>query len=453
MLRPKPNEDLAAIVQRGKSRPVRKWLLILAGCVLAGGAAWFLLTKQKAENGEPEYVTEPARIGRISLVVTAAGNLAPINQVIIGSELSGRVDEVYVDTNDSVAKNEPVAKLDTSKLDQQTERSRAAFLESEARVSQSRATLQEARAALARQEELHRLSGGRTPSKATMETSLATVSRAEADLESALASVEGAAADVRSFESDLEKAIIRSPVDGVVLSRSIEVGQTVAASFTAPTLFTIAEDLRKMELLVSVTEADIGRVQAGQTATFTVDAWPGRTYTATVKKVAFGSNNNQTAGSSGGGGSGSGAGGSGVTTGVVTYSTELEVANEDLSLRPGMTATVDIAIVDKDDILVVPNSALRFNPEEAAAIGKPDDDKRTLVESLSPRGGRRWRGNSGSRPGGGGQEPRVYTLIDGEPVEILVTPGITDSRLTEITGGALEPDMPVIVSIKPKSAA
>ncbi len=450
MLRPKPNEDLAAIVQRGKSRPVRKWMLILAGCVLAAGGTWFFLTKQNHKNGGLEYITEPARIGRISLVVTAAGNLAPINEVVIGSELSGRVDEVYVDTNDPVTKNQPVAKLDTSKLDQQTERSRAALLAAEARVSQAKATLLEAEAALARQEELLQLSGGRTPSKATMETSRATVSRAEADLESASASVAGAEAEVRAFESDLEKAILRSPVDGVVLSRSIEVGQTVAASFTAPTLFTIAEDLRKMELLVSVTEADIGRVQEGQTATFSVDAWPARTYTATVKKVAFGSSNNQTAGAGGGG---SGGNNPGVTAGVVTYGAELEVSNDDLSLRPGMTATVDIAIVDKNGILVVPNSALRFDPEAAAAIGKPDDDKRTLVQSLAPRGGRRWRGNSGPRPGGGGQEPRVYTLINGELVEIPVTPGITDSRLTEITGGALEPDTPLIVSIKPKSAA
>ena len=200
--------------------------------------------------------------------------------------------EVYVDTNDPVKKDQPLAKLDTSKLEQQTERSRAALLAAKARVSQAEATLLESQAALARQEELHELSGGKTPSRATMETSRATVARAEADLESAKAAVAGAEADVRAFESDLQKAIIRSPVDGVVLSRSIEVGQTVAASFTAPTLFTIAEDLKKMELFVSVSEADIGRVEEGQTATFSVDAWPTRTYTATVKKVAFGSANN-----------------------------------------------------------------------------------------------------------------------------------------------------------------
>jgi HlyD family secretion protein len=276
-----------------------------------------------------------------------------------------------------------------------------------------------------------------------MENSRATVARAEADLESTRAAVAGAEAEVRAFERDLEIAIIRSPVDGVVLARSVEVGQTVAASFTAPTLFTIAEDLRKMELLVSVAEADIGRVAAGQTATFSVDAWPGRTYTATVKKVAFGSANNQTAG---------GANAAAAASGVVTYSTELDVANDDLSLRPGMTATVDISIVDKRDILVVPNAALRFDPEAAAAIGKPADDSgRTLVQSLTPGG--RWRGFGQARPGSASNEPRVWTLRDGQPAPLAVTLGITDGRFTEITGGELKEDVEVIVSVKPAPTA
>lgn len=446
MNRPESNEDLATVVQRGRSRPLRKWLLILAGIAVLGGGAWFYLTTNGKDETRAEYVTEPAGLGGISLVVTAAGNLAPTNQVVIGSELSGTIVEVNVDTNDPVKKGQPLAKLDTSKLNQQTERSRAALLAAKARVSQAKATLQEAKAAFSRQQELHQLSGGKTPSRATMETSRATVSRAEADLESAEAAVAGAEAEVRAFERDLEKAIIRSPVDGVVLSRSVEVGQTVAASFTAPTLFTIAEDLRKMELLVSVTEADIGRVEAGQTATFSVDAWPTRSYTATVKKVAFGSNNNQSTG-----GGNNNANSSASTTGVVTYSAELEVANDDLSLRPGMTATVDIAIVDKQDILVVPNSALRFDPEAAAAIGKPDETKRTLVQSLSPGGRRHWRrGSSASQGGSASDGPRVFTLANGEPVEIPVTPGITDGRITEITGGSLKPGTLVIVSIKPK---
>jgi HlyD family secretion protein len=443
----KPNDssdDLAAIVASGASRPARKWLFVTLAAALIGAGVWYFLSRDDKAVQKDEFQTQEAKTGRIALIVTAAGNLAPTNQVVVGSELSGTAEDVLVDTNDQVKKGQPLARLDTSKLDQQTERSRAALLASKARVSQAEATLAESQAALARQEELHKLSGGKTPSRATMETSRASVARAEADLESAKAAVAGGEAEVRAFESDLEKTIIRSPVDGIVLSRSIEVGQTVAASFTAPTLFTIAEDLKKMELLVNVSEADIGRIEAGQTATFTVDAWPSRNYTAKVKKVAFGAVGTGTTSSSG-----SGGGSSASASSVVTYSTELEVANEDLSLRPGMTATVDIAIVDKDNILVVPNAALRFDPEAAKAIGKPDATKRTLVQSLSPGGGRRWRGTPPPKAGSTDSTPRVWTLKNGEPSEIIVTTGITDGRFTEIVDGEVPVGTPLIISIKP----
>jgi HlyD family secretion protein len=433
------SEDLATIVASGASRPVRKWIFITIAVALVGAGVWYYMGRNKGGEQKAEYHTEESKIGRISLIVTAAGNLAPTNQIIVGSELSGTAKEVLVDTNDQVKKGQTLAVLDTSKLDQQTARSRATLLASKARVSQAQATLAESKAALARQEELHELSGGKTPSRATMETSRATVARAEADLGSAQATVVGAEAEVRSFESDIAKAIIRSPVDGIVLARSIEVGQTVAASFTAPTLFTIAEDLKKMELLVNVSEADIGRIEVGQTATFSVDAWASRSYTAKVKKVAFGA-------------VGTGSTSTSTTASansVVTYSTELEVTNEDLSLRPGMTATVDIAIVDKRDILVVPNAALRFDPVAAAAISKPDATKRTLVQSLSPGGGRRWRGAPPAKAGSSDSAPKVWTLKNGEPSEIKVTPGITDGRVTEITGEGLTAGTPLIVSIKP----
>ncbi len=443
MPNPDPTVDLARIIRRGASRPWRKWLVIgLAGTLIVGGLLYYR-SRANTSADASEFVTEPVKRGDISLVITASGTLAPTNQVVVGSELSGTAQEVMVDTNDPVKKGQPLAKLDTSKLNQQTERSRAALLAAKANVTQAEATLRESEAALARQQELHRLSGGKTPSQAAMETSLATVARAKADLESSKAAAAGAEAEVRAYERDLEKAIICSPVDGVVLARSIEVGQTVAASFTAPTLFTIAEDLRKMELLVAVAEADIGRVEVGQTATFSVDAWPTRTYTAKVKKVSFGAATT------------TGTNGAATTTGgVVTYSTELEVANEDLSLRPGMTATVDIEIVEKKDILTIPNAALRFDPVTAAEIGKPaDDTKRTLVQSLSPGGGRRWwRGSNPPKSSPRAKGPRVWTLKDGQPVEVLVEVGISDGRHTELLGNGLTEDMPLIVSVKPLAA-
>jgi HlyD family secretion protein len=441
-------ENLTTIVRKGASRPFRKWIIISILCALAAGGVYYYITFQSAETDIPDYVTQPLKRGEIALVITASGNLAPTNQVIIGSELSGTAQEVNVDTNDLVKKGQPLAKLETSKLTQQTERSRAALLATKAKVSQAQATLRESQASFARQEELHHLSGGKTPSKATMETSQATVERSKADLESAEAAVAGAEAEVRSFERDLEKAVIRSPVDGVVLSRSLEVGQTVAASFTAPLLFTIAEDLKKMELLVSVAEADIGRVEVGQTATFSVDAWPTRTYTAAVKKVSFGAAGTATTAANNTNAA--------TTSGVVTYSTELEVDNDDLSLRPGMTATVDISIINKTDVWRIPNAALRFDPEAAAEIGKPTETKRTLVQQLSPGGGRKW-GRGSTPPPKPHQEstskgPHFWILKDNKPVEVPVKTGITDGVFTEVTGDNLTEGMELIISIKPTAA-
>lgn len=433
------HEDLAEIVRRGAPGRGKKIVIILLVLVLVGGGLFYYLRRSKPGETGTTYVTRTAATTDISIIVTASGNLAPTNQIVIGSELSGTVMEVFVDTNDPVKKGQELLRLDTSKLEQQTERSRAALLSAKARLQQAEATLAESEAALARQEELLRLSEGKTPSQAVMETSRAAVARAEADVASAEANISASEAEIGSFESDLAKALIRSPVDGVVLARSIEIGQTVAASFTAPTLFTIAEDLKQMELVVSVSEADIGRVEAGQTATFSVDAYTGRIYEATVKKVAFAS-----AGSTAAASGGAAAGGSG----VVTYDTELFVENEDLSLRPGMTATVDIQVIDRQDVLAVPNSALRFDPSIYEDLGKKTDKDETLVESLGPSF-RRWR-RDGPRSQQG--PPAVWILREGEPMKLEIETGISDGSVTEITGGDLKPGDEVITSIEPTRA-
>ena len=422
--------QLAEIIAKARpGHPMRKWFAAMVILILVGGAYWFYQEKEVKQTG-PVYKTQPLGRGDLSLVITATGNLAPTNQVTVGSELSGTVSNVYVDTNDAVKQGQPIAQLDTAKLTQQTERNRAILLASKARVSLANATLLENSAALARLQELHKLSDGKTPSKADMETAIASVERAKADLESANASVAQSEADLKAIERDLSKAVIRSPVDGIILTRSIEVGQTVAASFTAPILFLIAEDLRKMDLVVAVAEADIGRLANGQPGSFTVDAWPSRTYNATVKRVAYGSV---------------------ITNNVVAYNTELEVANDDLSLRPGMTATADIAVAKSDNVLLVPNAALRFDPVVAQSLGKSDESKKTLVQSLSPGGGRRWWQNA-SAPKTSERStdgPIVWTLKDGEPAEIPVKTGLTDGRFTEVTGEGLTEGIPIIVSAKP----
>jgi HlyD family secretion protein len=421
---------LAAIIAQAKpGHPLRKWLIGGLLVALLGGGYWYYSSAEEKDSG-PIYETQALKRGDLSLSITATGKLTPINQVTVGSELSGTISDVYVDTNDVVKKGQPIAKLDTTKLASQTERNRAGLLAAKARVSQTQATGLEVSAALARLLELHRLSGGKTPSQAAMDTAEAAVSRGKADLESAQAAVAQSEADVKSVERDLSKTVIRSPVDGIILTRSIEVGQTVAASFTAPILFLIAEDLRKMKLVVTVAEADIGRLASEQTATFTVDAWPGRTYNATVTRVAYGST---------------------VTNNVVTYNTELAVANEDLSLRPGMTGTAEISVAKRNQILLVPNSALRFDPSVAEALGKSLEPKKTFIQSLSSSGGgRRWReGSPTPKPSPSINGPRVWTLTDGKPVEILVKVGLTDGRFTEANSDKLTEGLPLIITAKP----
>lgn len=425
--------DLAAIVNEARPRRFRFWLV--AGLLVAAGALG--RTFWQAEAGHtaavPAYVTENLRKGEIRLTVTATGNLEPTNEVTIGSELSGTAAEVMVDINDRVTKGQALARIDIRRLSEQIQSSRAALASARAKVSQVKATLQENQATLARLEELHRLSGGKTPSQADLVTGRAAVTRAQADLGSAEAAVLQAEADLAANEKDEIKAVLRSPIDGVVLSRSLEPGQTVAASFTAPELFIIAENLEHMKLKVAVAEADIGRVQAGQEASFTVDAWPDRVYQARVTKVAFGS---------------------AVTDNVVTYETELEVSNKDLSLRPGMTATADIEVAEAEGVLLVPNAALRFDPgsEAAAAANVP---KKSFVQRLMPgppRGMSKKGGPGMDAPPAPKKKPgeaRVWVLSQGEAKPLTVKTGLSDGRFTEIRAEGLAEGTPVILRMNP----
>lgn len=410
------SKDLAAIVHSGRPKPIRKWIIIIILILIAIGGFMYYRTKSAEDEAKPVFVSEPLKRGNIALGITATGNLQPTNKVTVSSELSGICEGVFVDTNDEVKKGQDIAKLDTRKLNQTTEKTRATLAAAEARVLQSQATVRESAANLERFEELHKLSGGRTPSKAEMETAIAAADRAKAELENLSASVAGAKADLLANESDLSKAVIKSPVNGVVLTRSLEVGQTVAASFNAPELFVIAEDLRKMELLVAVAEADVGQVEGGQSASFTVDAWPGRTYQAKVKKISYGST---------------------ILDNVVTYQAELEVSNDDLTLRPGMTATATIDVAKREQVLMVPANALRFHPQDPNEKSAGPQQKKTFMQSITfqfPR--RRSGGRPGGRGEGGGEEKSgmatVYILRDGHPEKISVKTGLSDGRHTEI---------------------
>ena len=412
--------DLAAAIKGGGSGKHLKRNLIFVFILLAlFGGGWFWWSRiEKAKNQVPPYVTEILKRGDISLTITATGNLAPTTQVIVGGELSGTTLEVYVDFNDRVKLGTPMAKLDTSKLSQQTEISRATLKAAQAGVAQAEATVKESAAALNRQREL---SQAKLVSTADYEVTIATAGRADADLLSAQAVVGEAEAQVRINEYDLSKAIIKSPIDGIVLTRSIEPGQTVAASFTAPQLFIIAEKLERMKLNVAIAEADIGRVAAGQKSTFTVDAWPDRSYTASVSKVSYGS---------------------AVTDNVVTYLAELEVSNDDLSLRPGMTATADIRVAESTNVFLVPTAALRFVPAAAAA---PTSAKKSFVQSLIPMPTRNSNRPTDTDTTVKSSGAHIWVLRDGHAESIAVQLGLNDGRNTEISGAGLTEGMVVIL--------
>ncbi|MDD2843744.1 MAG: efflux RND transporter periplasmic adaptor subunit [Rhodoferax sp.] len=383
--------------------------------LLAAGGGYYYWQQSQQRSAAPSYVTEAASKGDLTLTVTANGTLQPTRSVNIGSELSGTVLRVLVDVNDRVKRGQVLVELDTAKLNDQVLRSKAALASAQAQLAQAVATVKESSAGLARLEEVAKLSGGKVPSKTELDSARAAHERAVAAEASARANVDSARASLATDETNRAKASIRSPTDGVVLTRSVDPGNAVAASLQAVTLFTVAEDLSQMRLQVNVDEADVGRVKVGQPASFTVSAFPSRRFPAKITRVAYGST---------------------ITDNVVTYQTLLDVQNEDLSLRPGMTATSTITAVERKNVLLVPNTALRFTPQTAST----PQGNGGIMASVLPRMPR-----SGARKSAtGGTAKQVWVLRDGAPVAVSVTPGISDGRMTEITGGDLTEGMAVI---------
>jgi HlyD family secretion protein len=407
----------------------------------------YLLSRCFAGTAEGGYATETVRRGNLNVSVSATGNLQPTNEVQVGSEQSGLVTQVFVDNNDRVTQGQPLARLDTARLQDSLVQAQAGLASAQAQVATAEATAAQARANLARQEEVFRVSGGRVPSRTELDAARAENRRAVAGIRSAQAQVTQARAQLSSAQTNLSKATIYSPVTGVVLSRQIDPGQTVAASLSAPTLFTIAEDLSAMKLEVRVDEADVGQVRAGQRATFTVDAYPGRTFPAVVERVDVGAN------ASGSTTSGSSSSTSAATGSVVAYTAILAVQNQDLQLRPGMTATAEIVTTERRGVLLVPNAALRWSPERDSASQRGQQGGATSV--LIPRGGRGGRGGFGGGGRGQGREvsigrgsrQTVYVLgADGVPAPVRVVVGESNGSETEVTGGDLREGQEVITA-------
>lgn len=385
----------------------------------------------RGDEGGPEYITENVSERSLDIEVTATGNLRPTNQVDVGSEVSGRIDRIYVDVNDRVSRGQVLARINTDVIEDQIRQARANLNAAHAQVSQAGATLDVDSAQLSRLQEVYRLSDGKVPSKTELESAEAAVKRDRAAVASAQAGVASAQAQLSSAMTNRDRAVIRSPVSGVVLARQVEPGQTVAASFNTPTLFVIAEDLSAMQLRVSVDEADVGQVEQGQKASFTVDAYPGRQFPAVVERVALASNNTATSTQT------QQSGQQGAT--VINYEARLSVDNASGLLRPGMTATANIATESTGKRMLVPNGALRFEPETESETGGVElggDDFGLDREEARATIGR-------------GSRQTVYVLQDnGELKEVEVVTGQSDGRYTVVTSKELKPGMKVVTSVK-----
>lgn len=399
----------------GKAKRRRRiWWSALAVAVMLAG---ILLTYQWYMSPSPrvEYTTAPATVSDLTVEISATGTLQPLTQVDISSELSGVVREVAVAENQQVRKGDVLAKLDTSKLEAQIERAQASAKAAAASVETARVTLKETEQALARASELARKG---MATQQALDTAQAARDRAKAALDSAKASLAIANADLKLQQADLAKSTIYAPIDGIVLTRSVDPGQTVASSLQAPVLFVIAADLRKMELKAAVDEADIGQIRVGQQARFTVDAFPERPFDAEIRDISYAS----------------------VTTdGVVTYDARLDVDNTDMLLRPGMTATVSVVTQQAKGVLTVPSSAFRYRPTETRERG---------FSMLSMFTGRR---GPMRRPGQTEQPPAeglrtLYMLENGQPRRVDVKIGSSDGDRTEVLSGLEEGDRVITAS-------
>lgn len=391
------------LAQVGKREPrsavrlLRPGLALVALVLVAGTFVW----RGRVGAVQPtRFLVTSVTRGDLSSTVTATGTLRGKDTVNVGAEASGRVKAIYVDFNAHVKAGQILAEIDPAPIQANLAQATAKLAAARANVKNAEATAAEAELTAERS---RTLAADGLASKQELETAEAAALRSVASMESARAQVIEAQATVHSNQTLLEKTQVRSPIDGVVLSRDVEVGQTLVAAMDTPLLFTVARDLRDMEVKIAIDEADIGQAQVGQKATFTVDAWPARSFDGVLRAIH---NVAKT------------------TDNVVTYEALLSVPNGELLLRPGMTATVTIHTAERKGVLLVPNAALRFAPpvesKRPPLSGPPEP---VIVQD---------------------ERPRVWLLVGGKPVELLVDVGLTDGSQTEIASPQLREGVRVI---------
>lgn len=398
----------------------KKGLIWLVGSVVV--LVLLFLMFSGGGGGPVGYKAEAVKRGPLSVKVTATGTLQPVDQVDVGAEVSGRVVEVKVDFNSIVKQGDVLAQIDTTQLE-------ARRVQTEAQLAAAKAGVKEAEAALSdaqrRLQRVRDLAKSRNVSQQDLDTAQSTYDRAVASLEVAKAQVAIQDANLQVAVSDIGKAVIRAPIDGIVLYRSIEAGQTVAASFQTPVLFTLASDIKELELLADIDEADVGQVQEGQNASFTVDAFPNRTFDAQIRSMRNAPKKSET---------------TAAAQGVVVYQGELSVNNESGLLKPGMTATAEVTVKTVESALLVPNAALRFVPDSIA-----------MKEAQEAQGGG-GEGNGGAPAADAPRDPsagRVFVKDgNGQPVERKVKIGVTDGVTTEIIEGDLKEGDEVLTDVE-----
>jgi HlyD family secretion protein len=384
---------------------MKKILIIISIILLVAAVAGFALYNRKPEVS---YKTAKVERGTIISTVSATGNLSAVITVQVGTQVSGTIQKLYVDYNSRVKKGQPIAEIDPSLFRAAVDQAQGNSLNAEANLMKAKVTVTDTERTLKRNKKL--LADG-IISQGDYDAADTAYQSAKASLkasEGSLAQTRGALVQART---NMNYSVIRSPVDGVVISRAVDVGQTVAASFQTPTLFTIAQDLTKMQIEVSVDEADISRIKLDQNASFTVDSYPEQSFKGKVVQIRSAPIINQN---------------------VVTYVVVVNVDNTDMKLKPGMTANVSIEVARKDDCLKLPPAALRFKPK-----AKGDDAKEKRPQGQgSPDAAKAGRKDKGQR---------VYILRENQPVPVQIKTGIGNNSSLELVEGTLKEGDEVIV--------
>jgi HlyD family secretion protein len=371
---------------------------IVAGVAIIAiiGIAFFFVVRNK--DSAPQFRTEKVARGDIVSTVTATGTVNAVTTVQVGTQVSGTIKQIFVDFNSSVKKGELIAQIDPALFEAQVAQQKANLVTAKANLAKAEVAVVDTKRTRDRNRELF---AKNLIARSDLDTADTNYESAVAQVNANKALTQQAAAALATAETNLRYTRIISPVDGTVVSRNVDVGQTVAASFQTPTLFTIAQDLTKMQIDTNVDEADIGKVKDGQDVEFTVDAYPDVTFRGKVSQVRNAPISVQN---------------------VVTYDVVVKVDNPELKLKPGMTANVSIIVERKEGVLKVPNAAMRFRPSEKVA----GESRKT-------------------RAGGQGGGVGVYVLAAGTPRRVAITPGISDGNFTEVNSGDLKEGQEVIV--------